>query len=65
VADALVGQVLDDARARGLARVTLDVAEQNCRARAFYERMGFRPTGRQGVLPHDATVTELEMALEL
>ena len=39
--------------------MTLDVAEQNGRARTFYERMGFRPTGRQGVLPHDATVAEL------
>jgi ribosomal protein S18 acetylase RimI-like enzyme len=65
VADALVGQVLDDARSRRLARVTLDVAEQNGRARTFYERMGFQPTGRQGVLPHDATVTELEMARAL
>lgn len=62
VAEALVGQVLDDARSRGLARVTLDVAEQNGRARTFYERMGFHPTGRQGVLAHDATVSELEMA---
>lgn len=64
VADALVGRVLEDARARGLARVTLDVAEHNGRARAFYGRMGFRPTGRHGVLAHDATVTELELARE-
>jgi ribosomal protein S18 acetylase RimI-like enzyme len=65
VADALVTRVLDDARARGLARVTLDVAVGNGRARAFYERMGFRPTGRQGVLPHDAGVVEVELACEL
>jgi len=65
VADALVTKVLDDARSRGLVRVTLDVAEANGRARAFYERMGFRPTGRQGVLPHDPGVVELEMAREL
>ena len=36
---------------RGLARVTLDVAEQNGRARTFYERMGFRPTGRPECCP--------------
>ena len=65
VADALVTTVLDDARSRGLARVTLDVADGNGRARAFYERMGFRPTGRQGVLPHDPGVVELEMAYQL
>jgi ribosomal protein S18 acetylase RimI-like enzyme len=65
VADALVTEVLDDARSRRLARVTLDVAERNGRARAFYERMGFRPTGREGVLAHDASVVELEMACPL
>jgi ribosomal protein S18 acetylase RimI-like enzyme len=65
VADALVTAVLDDARSRGLVRVTLDVADGNGRARAFYERMGFRPTGRQGALPHDPRVVELEMAREL
>jgi ribosomal protein S18 acetylase RimI-like enzyme len=65
VADALVARVLEDARSRGLARVTLDVAEHNGRARAFYARMGFRPTGRQGVLPHDADVVELELAAVL
>jgi ribosomal protein S18 acetylase RimI-like enzyme len=65
LADVLVTQLLDDARSRGLARVTLDVADRNGRARAFYERMGFRATGREGVLPHDASVVELEMAREL
>lgn len=65
VAHTLVAKVLDDARSRGLARVTLDVAAGNGRARSFYGRMGFRPTGREGVLPHDASVVELEMACQL
>jgi ribosomal protein S18 acetylase RimI-like enzyme len=65
VGEVLVGQVVDDARDRGLARVTLDVAEANQPARKLYTRMGFRPTGRRGVLPHDDTVVELEMAREL
>ena len=65
VGEALVGQVIADARSRGLARVTLDVAETNHPARNLYERMGFRPTGRRGVLPHDESIVELEMALEL
>lgn len=34
-------------------------------ARNLYGRMGFRPTGRRGVLLHDESIVELEMALEL
>lgn len=65
VGEALVGRVVEDARGRGLARVTLDVAESNAPARKLYERMGFRLTGRTGTLPHSATVVELEMARDL
>jgi ribosomal protein S18 acetylase RimI-like enzyme len=65
VADALVDQVLDDARHRGLDRVTLEVAEGNLPARRLYERRGFRPTGHTGSLPHGPDVAKLEMALEL
>jgi ribosomal protein S18 acetylase RimI-like enzyme len=65
VGEVLVGQVVDDARGRGLARVTLDVAEANQPARKLYARLGFRPTGRRGVLPHDPTIVELEMVLRL
>jgi ribosomal protein S18 acetylase RimI-like enzyme len=61
VADALVGALLQHARSEGLRRVTLDVAHANGRAIAFYERMGFTPTGREGTLAHDPGVSELEL----
>ncbi|MEO5983459.1 MAG: GNAT family N-acetyltransferase [Pedococcus sp.] len=61
VADALVTAMLDHARDLGLRRVTLEVAAENGRAAAFYERLGFVRTGRTGVLPHLPGVGELEM----
>jgi ribosomal protein S18 acetylase RimI-like enzyme len=61
VGERLVRAVLDDAAARGRARVLLDVAHENAPARALYERMGFVPTGRTDAMPHDPTITELEM----
>ena len=65
VADALVEALLDHARSTGVRRVTLDVADENERAIGFYERVGFTRTGRTGELPHQPTVTELEMELVL
>jgi ribosomal protein S18 acetylase RimI-like enzyme len=59
--DALVEALLEHARSSGLRRVTLDVADANHRAAAFYRRMGFTATGRTGVLPHDPQVTEHEL----
>lgn len=61
VADALVTALLDHARDLGLHRVTLDVADDNGRAAAFYERLGFVRTGRTGELPHVPGVGEFEM----
>jgi RimJ/RimL family protein N-acetyltransferase len=61
VADALVEALLDHAREMGLRRVTLDVADDNPRARGFYRRMGFVPTGRTGALPHHPELTEHEL----
>lgn len=40
----LMRGLLDQARARGLARVTLEVLEQNGPARRLYERLGFEQT---------------------
>jgi RimJ/RimL family protein N-acetyltransferase len=60
-ADALVTRLLDHAASTGLRRVTLDVADGNDRAAAFYRRLGFRRTGRTGALPQDPQVIEFEM----
>jgi ribosomal protein S18 acetylase RimI-like enzyme len=54
VADKLVETVADHARAEGAASLVLWVTEVNDRARAFYKRMGFVPTGaRQPVRPDE------------
>lgn len=47
VGTALLQAVADAARARGLDQVQLDVIDTNPRARALYERMGFRATGTE------------------
>ena len=65
VADRLVATALDHARAEGRRRVVLDVADENARAAAFYERLGFRATGVTGVMPWDPSVTERRLALDL
>jgi ribosomal protein S18 acetylase RimI-like enzyme len=44
IGERLLRELLDRARARGLARVTLEVLEQNDPARRLYERLGFRRT---------------------
>jgi ribosomal protein S18 acetylase RimI-like enzyme len=53
VAELLIGAVVDHARAVGAPRITLWVALGNARARAFYLRMGFTPTGRRQAYPRD------------
>lgn len=65
VADALVAAVVEHARAKGLRRVTLDVADGNAAAAGLYERVGFTRTGRTGELPHSPGVSEYEMELVL
>jgi ribosomal protein S18 acetylase RimI-like enzyme len=59
VADRLVAAVLAHAKAAGAAQVTLWVVIGNDRARAFYQRMGFMPTGRRQVYPRAGT-TDLD-----
>lgn len=61
VADDLVNALAAHADGSGLRRVTLDVADENGRAAAFYERLGFTRTGRTGELPHAPGVGEFEM----
>ncbi len=65
VATQLVGTALTHAAASGWRRVLLDVAHENARARAFYSRMGFRPTGAVDTMPWDPSVTEETLALDL
>ncbi|MGL5818335.1 MAG: GNAT family N-acetyltransferase [Phycicoccus sp.] len=65
VADLLVGTALAHARSDGRLRVRLEVAHENRRAWAFYERHGFRATGRVERMPWDRSVTEEEMVLDL
>jgi ribosomal protein S18 acetylase RimI-like enzyme len=67
VADGLVAAVTAHARAAGGSTVTLWVAAGNDRARGFYERMGFRPTGIQQTYQRadESNLDEEEFALEL
>lgn len=60
-AQALVEVAVAQARADGLERVVLEVAENNPRARAAYSRMGFVETGEAGPSSTYPRVCELEM----
>jgi GNAT superfamily N-acetyltransferase len=56
VADRLVGAVVDAVKAEQAERVTLWVADGNARAREFYIRFAFEPTGaRQVFKRHDGS----------
>jgi ribosomal protein S18 acetylase RimI-like enzyme len=66
VADRLVTAVCELARRSGSTSVTLWVAEVNGRARAFYRRLGFAPTGgRQLVRPDEPDHWEEELGLRI
>ncbi len=66
VADQLVEAVCGLARQSGAASVTLWVTEVNDRARAFYRRLGFAPTGgRQLVRPEEPEHFEEELSRRL
>jgi ribosomal-protein-alanine N-acetyltransferase len=45
VATSLMDEAWEDAKARDIARATLEVAVSNDRAQALYARYGFRPVG--------------------
>jgi ribosomal protein S18 acetylase RimI-like enzyme len=55
VADHLVAAVCDLAKHSGATSVTLWVTEVNGRARAFYRRLGFAPTGGRQLVRPDET----------
>jgi ribosomal protein S18 acetylase RimI-like enzyme len=66
IADQLVTAVCELARQSGAISVTLWVTEVNGRARAFYRRLGFVPTGsRQPVRPTEPENWEEELILRL
>jgi ribosomal protein S18 acetylase RimI-like enzyme len=66
VADRLVAAVCDLAQRSRATSVTLWVTEVNDRARAFYRRLGFVPTGhRQVVRPEEPDHWEEELILRL
>jgi ribosomal protein S18 acetylase RimI-like enzyme len=66
VADRLVSAVCELARQSGAMSVTLWVTEENGRARAFYQRFGFVPSGsRQLVRAEDPDRWEQELFLRL
>jgi len=66
VADELVETVAGHARVEGAASLVLWVTEVNERARAFYRRMGFTPTGaRQPVRPEAPEFWEEQLVRRL
>lgn len=66
LAERLVQAVAGAARADGAARLLLWVTDVNERARAFYGRLGFRPTGaRQLVRPEEPDHWEEERSMDL
>ncbi|WP_348260627.1 GNAT family N-acetyltransferase [Telmatobacter sp. DSM 110680] len=61
----LVEAVADWAQSRGMRELKLMVTSVNDVAIAFYQRMGFAMTGKTGVYPNDAAITEFEMVRRL
>jgi ribosomal protein S18 acetylase RimI-like enzyme len=49
VGQALIAAICAEAARRGHEEVRLDVVDTNTRARALYERLGFRPVGTQAI----------------
>ncbi len=62
---ALMGRVLEEARAEGYPRIVLWVLEQNARARRFYERAGFRQRDRTHQLDWLGGVPEVSYVRDL
>jgi GNAT superfamily N-acetyltransferase len=64
-ADRLVATVLEWARGEGVREVYLHVTSSVARARAFYTRLGFRPTGETFQMERDASLSLETMVLRL
>jgi len=65
VAAMLAGAVIDWARSQGCSRISLWVPADDGRARAFYRRQGFQPTGRARPFPGAPGRSIAEMRLRL
>lgn len=61
----LIDSILDWAKDRGMRELKLMVTSVNGGAIAFYERIGFRMSGKTGPYPNDPAITEFEMTLAL
>jgi GNAT superfamily N-acetyltransferase len=62
---AVSAAVIDWVRDRDVDSIRLHVAEWNHSAHRLYESLGFVATGATKTLPHDPSITELEMRLDL
>lgn len=65
VAERLVNRVRDWSAEHGARRLDLWVTEMNERARRFYTRLGFEPTGAQQPLPSNPQLSEIQMTASL
>ncbi|WP_150307624.1 GNAT family N-acetyltransferase [Planctomonas psychrotolerans] len=65
VTDALLDAVIEWSRAQGVDSLVLEVHERNARAAAYYERRGFRATGRYTPYALNTAERDLEMVLDL
>ncbi|GAA3064106.1 GNAT family N-acetyltransferase [Actinokineospora globicatena] len=65
LATEMVETVVAWAKAEGATAVKAWVVETNPRARRFYDRLGFRPTGEEMAYPNDPTITEYHLSRPL
>lgn len=66
VGERLIGAAIGWSRSAGLARLLLDVADENKAAITLYERMGFVTTGMRSTLPPPREhIKEHQRALDL
>ena len=65
LSSALLDAIRGWAASRGATMLQLMVTSVNPVAQAFYNRYGFRPTGRTNPYPNDPAIHEVEMALWL
>jgi GNAT superfamily N-acetyltransferase len=61
----LVRSIGDWAKGHGVDEIYLHVGSSVPRARAFYEKVGFRPTGESFVMDRDRSLTLITMVLRL